>query len=62
MIKGSANGAGDLGFDSRAGQIEHSVESARHRCDVPSELCYSGDKLWIWAPPPVTCFGVIPPV
>ena len=32
-------GAGGLGFDSRAGQIGTVSPTARHRCDVSSELC-----------------------
>ena len=36
--------------------------SARHRCDVSSELCYSCAKLRRWVPLLVTRFGVIPQV
>ena len=32
-----AIGAGSLGFDSRIGQIGHSIANAHHRCDVSSE-------------------------
>ena len=32
-------GAGGLGFDSRAGQIGVVLPTARHRCNVSSELC-----------------------
>ena len=34
--------------------------TARHRCDVSSELCSPGAKPQRWAPPLVTRFGVIP--
>ena len=32
-------GAGDVGFNSRAGQIGIVSPTARHRCDVTFELC-----------------------
>ena len=34
------------------------LPTARHRCDVSSELCSSGTKPGRWAPPLVTRFGV----
>ena len=46
-----AIGAGGLGFDSRAGQIDTVSPTARHRCDVSSELCSPGAKSRRWAPP-----------
>ena len=39
-----AIGAGGLRFDSRAGQISTVSPTARHRCDVSSELCSPGAK------------------
>ena len=54
--------AGGLGFKSRAGQIGSVSPTARHRCDVPSELCSPGAKPRKWAPALVTRFGVIPRV
>ena len=52
-------GAGGLGFDSRAGQIDTVSPTTRHRCDVSSELCCPGAKPRRWAPQLVTRFGVI---
>ena len=51
-----------LGFDTRAGQIDIWSPTTRHRCDVSSELFYSGAKPRRWIPPLVTRFGVIPRV
>ena len=58
-FKARAIGAGGLGFESRAGQIGTVSPTARHRCDVSSELCSPGAKLRRWAPQLVTRFGVI---
>ena len=38
FVKHIAIGAGGLGFDSRADQIAPASPTARHRCDVSSEL------------------------
>ena len=46
--------SGGVGFDSRAVQISTVSPTARHRCDVSSELCYPGAKQRKWAPPLVT--------
>ena len=54
-----------VGFDSRAGQIAHSVIKARLRCNISSELWCPGAKQWSEvvhssaAPPFVTHLGVI---
>ena len=55
-------GAGGLGFKSRTGQINTVSPTARHRCDVSSDLRSPGAKLRRWAPPLVTRLGVIPRV
>ena len=58
-ISEQAIGAEGLGFDSRASQIGTVSPTARHRCDVFSELSSPGAKSRKWAPPFVACFGVI---
>ena len=47
-----------MGFDSRAGQIGTISPTARHRCDVSSELRCPGAKQRKRTRPPVTRFGV----
>ena len=51
-------------FGSILGPLKSDTVSptARHRCDVSSELCCPGVKLRRWTPPLVTRFGVIPRV
>ena len=43
-FQADAIGAGDLGLNSRAGQIGTVSPTARHRCEVSSELYYPGAK------------------
>ena len=62
LWKAYAIGAGGLGFDSQAGKIVTVSPTARHRCDVSSELCCPGAKPRRWAPSLDTRFGVIPRV
>ena len=57
--KALAIGAGGLGFDYRAGQIDTVSPTTRHRCDVSSELCSPGAQPRRWAPQLITRFGVI---
>ena len=54
-----AVGAVGLVFDSRDDQIGTMSPTARHRCDVSSELCFPGAKPRRWAPPLLTRCGVI---
>ena len=42
LLSAHALGAEGLEFQSRVGQIGTVSPTARHRCDVPSELC----SLW----------------
>ena len=44
VAKNIAVGVGGLGFDSRYGEIGHLSPTARYRCDVSSELCWSDAK------------------
>ena len=62
LLSVHAIGAGGLGFKYRVGQIDTMSPTARHRCDVSSELCSSGAKPRRWTPPNVTRCGVIPRV
>ena len=62
LLSAHAIGAGDLRFELRVGQISTMSPTARHRCDVPSELCSQGAKPRRWVPPLVTRFGEIPRV
>ena len=39
LLGANAIGAGGLGLKSRVGQIGTVSPTARHRCDIPSELC-----------------------
>ena len=39
LLSANAIGEGDLGFQSRVGQIGTVSATSRHRCDVPLELC-----------------------
>ena len=69
VAKHIAIGAGGLGFDSRGaggllfdlGSVKSDsvLPTARHSCDVFSELCCSGAKSRRWIPPLVTHFDVI---
>ena len=59
LLSAHAIGAGSLGFDGRAGQIDTVSPTTRHRCDVCSELSCSGAKPRRWVPQLVTRFGVI---
>ena len=52
--------AGDLGFDYRAGQIEHRVANGLPPLRCSSELCWPGAKSRRRAPPFVIRCGVIP--
>ena len=54
--------SGRSGFDSWTGQIGTVSPTARHRCDVSSELCCPRAKPRRWAPPFDTRFGVTPRV
>ena len=62
LLSAHAFGAGGLGFKSPVGQIGSASPTARHRCDVSSELCSPGAKPRRWASPLVTRFGVLPRV
>ena len=44
LLSAHATAAGGLGFKSRVGQIGAVSPTARHCCDVPSELCSPGAK------------------
>ena len=55
-------GAGGLRFEYQVGQIGTVLSTARHRCDVFSELRCPGARLRRWVLPLVTRFGVIPRV
>ena len=44
VVEETANGAGDLGFDYQAGQVDTVPPTACQRCDVSLELCYPGAK------------------
>ena len=59
LLSAHAIGAEGLGFESQAGQIGTASPTARHRCDVSSELCSPGAKVRRWAPPLVTRFYAI---
>ena len=58
LLSAHAIGAEGLGFKSRVGEIGTVSPTARHRCDVSSDLCSLGVKPRKWAPPLVTRFGV----
>ena len=65
VVTNIAFDAGGLGFDSRAGQIGHSVVNGsppKKSCDIFSELCCPGTKPRRWISALVTRFGVIPGV
>ena len=59
VVKNIAIGVGGLG--SIPGRVKsHTVPStARHRCEVSSEMCYPSAKPWRLAPLLVTRFGVM---
>ena len=57
-----AIGLGDLGFDSRAGQIGRSVASGSPLLRRFFGAMLPVAKLRRWASPLVKCFGVIPRV
>ena len=59
LLSAHVIGAGGLGFDSQADQIDTKSPTARHRCDVSSELCCPDAKPRRWVPPLVTRFGII---
>ena len=44
LLSAHAIGAGGLGFKSRVGLVGTVSRTARHRCDVLSELCNPGAK------------------
>ena len=58
LLSAQAIGAGGLGLNFRAGQIGTVSPTARHRCDVSSELCSPGAKPRRWASTLVTRFDV----
>ena len=62
LFSAHAIDAGGLRFTSRVGQIGTVSPTARHRCDVSSQLCIPCAKQRRWAPPLVTRFGVLPRV
>ena len=59
LLNAHAIGEDGLGFKSQVGQIGTVSPTARHRCDVSSELCSEGAKPRRWIPPVVTRFDVI---
>ena len=50
VFKHIATGAVSLGFNSRLVKSGTVSPTARHRCDVSSELCCSGAEPLRWAP------------
>ena len=59
---GTENVAIDVQVDSGLIKSDTVSPTARHRCDVCSELCFSSAELQTWAPPVVSRCGVIPRV
>ena len=60
LLSAHAIGARGQGFKSRVGLVGTVSRTARHRCDVLSELCSPGAKPRRWTTTLVTRFGVIP--
>ena len=60
VVERTAIGAGGVGFDFWVGQIGTVSAAVPDRCDVSSELCFSGAKLQRWISPLITRFGVLP--
>ena len=58
MVHASHSGQEVWGLIPRPVKSGTASPTARHRCDIPSELCFPGAKPRRWTPPLVTSYSV----